>query len=591
MKKITLLLLMMFSTVFYGQLSNYTFTQTAGTYTPVTTPITVINGNVDSAVSPLTNIGFNFILDGTSFTQFSATSNGYIRLGVTGSTTAYTPISSIGQGPAIAFFARDGKTNGAVVYELTGSAPNRVLTIEYPNYFIDWSATGNTLSAQIKLYEGTNKIEIVYGASAKVSSFTGQVGLVSNTNNNYSNRTTTTDWSASANGGSNASTMTWSATVGPANGLTYTWNPPTCLGPTSLNASNLNTNDATLNWTASTSNPSNNYDVYWSTSNTAPTGSTTPSASNVTSGYIATGLNPATTYYWWVRANCGSGDTSVWVSGTSFITNCASEIAPTALQNFETFTGTAPSPICWSEATGVIAPNSILTYTDSQWRLKTNGFANISAANKGASINLFNNKKEWLISNAIDLGSNPGDYQLRYKYAVTSYNGTAAQTTLGSHSISVIISTDGGTTWSDSNLINLYTGPGSFSNTGVDEIVPLNGYSGVVKIAFVATASNTTTDVDFHIDDFVIEPNALSSENIVSDLNAIVFVKDNQITISTGNLSMNTITVYDLQGRTLISKNGMNTSNVVLNELTVNNQMVLVEIQTEKGKVTKKVIL
>ena len=61
MKKITFLFLLLFATSFYGQLNYYTFTQTTGTYTPVATPTTVLNGSTDSGFSPLTNIGFNFV--------------------------------------------------------------------------------------------------------------------------------------------------------------------------------------------------------------------------------------------------------------------------------------------------------------------------------------------------------------------------------------------------------------------------------------------------------------------------------------------------------------------------------------------------
>lgn len=572
-------------------MSNYSFTQTVGTYTSVTTPTTLLSGNNDSASSSLTNIGFDFVLDGTTFTQFSATSNGYIRLGVVGSNTAYTPISSIGQGPAIVFFARDGKTNNPVVYEVTGTAPSRVLTIEYPNYFVDWSATTNTLSAQIKLYEGSNKIEIVYGASNRVNSYTGQVGIVTNSNSNYSNRTTTTDWSNSVAGTSNTSSMTWSSTVGPVSGLTYTWTPPSCLPPSSLLTGAVTTSTAILNWTASSSDPGLNYDVYWSTTNTPPTSTTTPSDTDAVSGYEAIGLSSATTYYWWVRASCDVGDTSNWISGASFTTGCVAATAPTATESFDTFTGVAPSPACWSEATGVLAASTVLTGTTSNWLLKTNGFANMGAANKGASINLYQNKKDWIISNPIDLGTTAGDYQLRYKYAVTSYNGTAVQSTLGTHRVSVVVSTDGGSTWSDANVIKNYTGAGTYSNTGAEEIIPLTAYSGVVKIAFVATTSTTTPDIDFHLDDIKVEAVSLGLSDTNSNTNTVVFVQNNQINIAAVSQTILDVIVYDLQGRKLFTKQSINASELVIEDVLTNNQIVLVEIQTENGKITKKVKL
>ena len=591
MKKTTFFFFFLFTSIFYGQLSNYSFSESVEAYTPVSSPTTVLNGGVDSGASALTNIGFDFIFDGTTYTQFSAASNGYIRLGAVGPSSTNTPISSTGAGPAIVFFARDGKTNEAVVYELIGAAPNRILTIEYPNYFVHWSSTTNTLSAQIKLYEGSNTIEVVYGTSNRATSYTGQVGIVGSSTSNYSNRTTATDWSSTTAGTSNSNTMTWSSTVGPIEGLTYIWSLPSCLPPSNLSSTGVTTSEATLSWTASTSTPSNNYEVYWSTANTAPDATTTPSALNVTSSYLATGLSASTTYYWWVRSNCGGGDLSTWANGGSFITACEAEIAPTNIQNFDTFNGSAPSPICWSEATGVLAAPSILTAVDSQWKLKTNGFANITSSNKAASINLDNNKKDWLISNSIDLGATAGAFQLRYKYAVTGYNSTSSTSTLGTHNVSVVISTDGGQTWSNTNVIKAYTGTRTYSNTGVDEIIPLTAFSGVVKIAFVATTNTTSPDLDFHVDDFIIEANTLGLDNVSSVSNAVVYVQNNQIVISTGLQTMTDVTVYDLQGRKLISKSLINSSNLVLENISVANQIVLVEIVTENGKVTKKVKL
>jgi len=103
---------------------------------------------------------------------------------------------------------------------------------------------------------------------------------------------------------------------------------PTCISPTALLSSNATASGVTMAWTASSSSPSSNYDIYWSTTNTAPTSTTTPSVTNQTSAYNATGLAADTTYYWWVRANCGAGDTSKWASGGSFKTLCNPYIIP-----------------------------------------------------------------------------------------------------------------------------------------------------------------------------------------------------------------------------------------------------------------------
>ncbi|WP_164974909.1 GEVED domain-containing protein [Flavobacterium stagni] len=211
----------------WSQVTGYSFAQTSGTYTPVTAGTQIITANTDDGSSSATNIGFSFTFNGTAFTQFVANSNGSIRLGSAAPTSQYTPISTTGNTNAIALFARDGQAVGGVFTELSGTAPNRVLTIEYTNFAPSYLALANVMNAQIKLYETTNVVQIVYGSSTTTASYTGQVGLRgSTTASDYSNRLSTTSWSASTAGTASSSTMTWSATVQPTSGQTYTWTPP-----------------------------------------------------------------------------------------------------------------------------------------------------------------------------------------------------------------------------------------------------------------------------------------------------------------------------------------------------------------------------
>jgi len=74
--------------------------------------------------------------------------------------------------------------------------------------------------------------------------------------------------------------------------------------------------------TISTTSSSANYDIYYSTSSTAPT--TQDPTATISSGNskAITGLSYGTTYYYWMRQNCGGGSTSSWVAGspTNFTT-------------------------------------------------------------------------------------------------------------------------------------------------------------------------------------------------------------------------------------------------------------------------------
>ena len=115
--------------------------------------------------------------------------------------------------------------------------------------------------------------------------------------------------------------------------LTYSCFPPTAVAATAIGQTS-----ASISWTPPASAPSGGYDIYYSTSSTPPTMSTTPIgsvAAGVTS-YTMTPLTLGTTYYVWVRSNCGSGNLSMWSTVYSFSTH---GIVPTAI----TVPGTYPN--------------------------------------------------------------------------------------------------------------------------------------------------------------------------------------------------------------------------------------------------------
>jgi hypothetical protein len=94
----------------------------------------------------------------------------------------------------------------------------------------------------------------------------------------------------------------------------------TCGMPSALTTSGVTGTTATLNWTASVS-ASPTYDIYWGTSPlTAPTAGTTPTATSSTNSLALTGLSPNTAYTYYVRTNCGTGNTSAWVGPFTFNT-------------------------------------------------------------------------------------------------------------------------------------------------------------------------------------------------------------------------------------------------------------------------------
>ncbi len=119
---------------------------------------------------------------------------------------------------------------------------------------------------------------------------------------------------------------------------------PTCDVPTGLNTSAITSSGATLAWTSPATAPANGYEIYYSTSNTAPTGATVPTITGVmTTSQNLGSLSAATTYYVWVRSKCSASDLSQWSSSAVFTTLCSSFSAPFT-ENFNS--GAAPN--CWS---------------------------------------------------------------------------------------------------------------------------------------------------------------------------------------------------------------------------------------------------
>ncbi|MCS3871248.1 hypothetical protein J3D55_004164 [Chryseobacterium ginsenosidimutans] len=91
---------------------------------------------------------------------------------------------------------------------------------------------------------------------------------------------------------------------------------PSCFEPTAVTVPSFTTNSATVSWTAPTPAPANGYEVYYSTTNTAPTSTTvldgTNSVTSSTASASLNGLLADTVYYVWVRSNCGTTDKSIW---------------------------------------------------------------------------------------------------------------------------------------------------------------------------------------------------------------------------------------------------------------------------------------
>lgn len=399
MKKITLLLIMLFVGIFNvnAQAVAYGFSQSSGTYTEITGG-TLLGAEtsddqrfLDPAVPLGTTatstgvgfpIGFNFVFNGAVYDRFAVNNNGWISLGMSSlgaaavnmnTTSAYTPLSSTVTTVSDDLVARiaglgkdmQGQVGSSLRFELTGTSPNQVLTVQWKNYR-KYLQTGDVFNFQIKLYETTNVVEVVYGAfTCNATTGTYHVGLRGATAalaTNFASRTSTTSWTATTGSIVATDAVTMVSANAPTNGLTFTWTPPACPGAVGLTTSSLTNNSATIVWNQPTPVPANGYEYVVSTTNTVPTAAGTASATNSVN---LTGLLSNTTHYVFVRTLCSSS-TGNWVLMGTFRTLC--DGVTSFVETFDTSpTGTTSLPSCWGRAgtsanvyntTGSVAPMS-----------------------------------------------------------------------------------------------------------------------------------------------------------------------------------------------------------------------------------------
>ena len=214
----------------------YSFAAVGGTYNQVSAGGTDLNSiEVDDAHSATITLPFAFGYNGAAVTAIKVNSNGWISMdtGDSPTTAQSNDNSNFGSAngnvrPGIfpLWDDLDG-ASGTARYETTGSAPNRVFTMEWRNWQWNYQATGVTISFECKLYETTNVIEFVYRQeSGSVNSASASIGLLASASGTY----------YSLNGtGTSPTASTSSATINlsakPATGQIYRFTPAGCTAP------------------------------------------------------------------------------------------------------------------------------------------------------------------------------------------------------------------------------------------------------------------------------------------------------------------------------------------------------------------------
>ncbi len=171
-----------FSFISNAQITNLKFSGSQTSYTELSGGTNLISGgSVIGAASAVTPIGFNFVYQGNTFSSFSVNAAGLLKLGsVVVTTESVNNASSTTNTPKLyawwdATATMAAANGGGVTFALTGSAPNRVLTVQWRVAYTTLATTG--FSYQVKLYESTNVIEYLYGAVPPSGTLSASVGL------------------------------------------------------------------------------------------------------------------------------------------------------------------------------------------------------------------------------------------------------------------------------------------------------------------------------------------------------------------------------------------------------------------------------
>jgi hypothetical protein len=337
------------------------------------------------------------------------------------------------------------------------------------------------------------------------------------------------------------------------------WEPiPACLEASGVNVSSITGTTATLSWIASPSAPAQGYEYYLSASNTPPT-STTVATGSVISGTLAnlTGLQSLSTYYVWVRSNCGT-DKSPWTNTTTFMTGCPAFFVPNYTQDFASFV-----PVCWAVA-GAGTPATGPTGTaPGIW--EQSGFLN-SIFTGAIKANLYSKDRiGWIVSPVIDLSA--GGYRVKFDAAVSAH-GTDTPSAMGSDDqVIFLISDNNGINWTALQTFNAANPLSNLKTTILTALTTHN--SATTKFAFYATEGTVsdTQDYDFFIDNFIVEVtvcdvpdnvsvSALTTSSVNISWPAITgaagyeYVLDNVITDPTGAGTATTVASYSGTGLT-----------------------------------------
>jgi hypothetical protein len=400
--------------------THYSFAASTGTFTPITggtavaTTVSAADFLGDTKTSVNIPIGFSFNYEGVAYTQLKAMSDGYITFNLSNTSNLTNNLATGAARPCIAplWDDLDGASgSGSASYVTTGTPGNRVFTIEWLNWQWNYSASGATISFQVKLYEADGKIEFIYRQeSGAVNSGSASIGLAGATSGKFLSLNGT-----GASPVANSATETTTLNTKPATGQVYTftppavptwgyaWSPATFLNSTSIANPTAQSVTSSLAYTVTVTN---NTTGCTAASNVSVNTTSAPSATASNTGPYNVGDNivldagtvPSATYAW----SGPNGFTSSLEDPT------ISNANPSMSGNYTvTVTG---SNSCTATATTTVVVNPPTTYTwsgavSTAWGTPGNWVGGVVPGNNcGSNVIIPNTTNKPVVSSPVTLG-------------------------------------------------------------------------------------------------------------------------------------------------------------------------------------------
>jgi hypothetical protein len=167
----------------------YNFTAGTGTtLDPMVGATQVLNAsNDDTPTASPSSIGFSFNFDGTTYTQYSVSPDGWLLLGPTTAVNSFTNTTTLATNIPKIYPIWDDLatgTDGSVKVLVTGTAPNRIFKVQWQVTIPRNTVGASNSTFQAWLYEFDGKIEYRYGTMG-VSTTSCSVGMTGNPSTNY----------------------------------------------------------------------------------------------------------------------------------------------------------------------------------------------------------------------------------------------------------------------------------------------------------------------------------------------------------------------------------------------------------------------